>query len=560
MGKGGAGKGKDGGKGGPPPPPAAPAGKGKPRPAPAPARPVVKAGGGLNLGAVKLKKVAVVERVRRPPTHVKGVPLWLNLPPEACAPATEEGFDLLGHLFAAGAKVVLVDFFAYSCTNCLRVVPVLKRWHEAYAEHGLQVVAFHRPEFDFERDAINMLNFVLGQGVPYPVGLDNKDAAWNDWKVDMWPSSFLVVPDKEAEGQYKIIKEHYGDRNHHEVETLIRARTIGPGDVQPINSTCYADAEFFLGKGHRFKNRDSGASCGLGACKIRRRGDPDEVGEVREPGSSGRVIYGAPWCRFCRKAKMLHEKAGLDYEYVDVEDAGGAQNVFSVLRREGLLPEDHSTLPAVYNSGEFVGGYSELVESLRGSLPELDGILEEIEAASMQSFAEFDKFGHTLSATMSGWDVKDDFMLAREEASLTLQMSMTSKEAVHVFVVASFQDLALEEKRAAALGAVTREATVGQEGISYFSGEVAVEPADFRGLLGPDPVVFAEDEVPPPVVRVATGEDEAGQDVEIKGAGRQYLATAEAVGEDAVQATFRLSFTPGIKVYTFFLTSEPLVA
>merc|ERR1719491_1384331 len=99
----------------------------------------------------------------------------------------------------------------------------------------------------------------------------------------MWPSSFMVVRDGEPqEGEpqkFKIVKEHYGDRNHHEVETLIKARTVryGAGKVEEYNNKYFADAEFFLGKEHRYKNVDASSKdpgCGEGACMIRSK---DEV-------------------------------------------------------------------------------------------------------------------------------------------------------------------------------------------------------------------------------------------------------------------------------------------
>lgn len=558
KGKEGAGKGK-GGKGKAPPPPA-PKASGKPKPKPAaPARPPAPVLS-LEEARARMKKVKQVDKTKRPPAMVRGVKFWLNMPAAARAlpPKGEEGgLELIPHLFEQGAKVVLVDFFAYSCTNCLRVVPVLRRWHETYGPHGLTILAFHRPEFDFERDAMNMRGFVEREGVQYMVGLDNTDAAWKDWEVTMWPSSFMVVPDGEPGAgdaqQFKIVKEHYGDRNHHELEALIRARTIGAGKVDEYNNKYFADAEFFLGKEHRYKNIDAGNAdpgCGEGACKPRTKDEAAAGVEVVLPGNAGRTVYGAGWCRFCQKTKALLGKLDLPFEYHDVDSMGGASHVFQALKAKAGLPESHGTIPIVYGEdGAFVGGWTELVTALRAQdRPDLEQTIADVEAQSTSTAAEFDKFGHQLSASLTGGATNHEFYLAKEDASITLNIIMSSKEPVHVFAVASFNDEALQSRREQAYAKVEAMAALEADAVRSFAGESLVQGDEFASL-SPNEAA--------PVFNVSLdGEEERA--VPLTFPGRVLLATVPATEDGVASGKLAMRLAPGIKIYTFFLTSEPL--
>lgn len=541
------GKGGDG-KGAPPPPPPSGVPKAKAQ-APVAKKPAKS----LEEIRAKMKKVEQVDKTLRPPDKVKGVNFWLNLPASVRKlPVVEGGMELVPHLFEQGAKVVLVDFFAYSCTNCLRVIPVLKKWHQTYGADGLVILAFHRPEFDFERDAANMRSFVSREDIKYIVGLDNDDAAWKDWSVTMWPSSFMVVPDG-ADGDkklFKIVKEHYGDRNHHEVEALIKARCVGAGKVDEINNTYYADAEFFLGKEHRYKNVDGAknAGCGEGACQIQTKESAAAAAQVTAPAASGRVIYGAGWCRYCQKAKMLLKALGVEFQYLDVDGMGGAGKTVEELKKSAGLPQDHSTVPVIYNNGAFAGGFTDLVKSLRDDKPDIDKVLEEVEAASESTMAEFFKFNHQLSASLEGGSTHGDYYLAGEGARIVLTVAMSSKADVHIFAIASLKNDALQAKRQAAYDKVTTLAALEKESFATFDGQPIVSGADFDHL-------FVQSEEP--VFTVKLGEEQE-RPVPLTFPGRVLLATAPAGKDgDVVSNTLEVTLSAGIKLYTFFLTSEP---
>src|SRR5437588_590190 len=88
---------------------------------------------------------------------------------------------------AAGAGVVLVDFWTYSCINCIRTLPYLRAWDARYRSQGLTIVGIHTPEFPFERDAGNVAAAIRSDGLHYPVAQDNEEGTWNAYGNQYWP-------------------------------------------------------------------------------------------------------------------------------------------------------------------------------------------------------------------------------------------------------------------------------------------------------------------------------------------------------------------------------------
>jgi cytochrome c biogenesis protein CcdA/thiol-disulfide isomerase/thioredoxin len=114
-------------------------------------------------------------------TDFSGISEWLNTPHGR--PLTMAGLR---------GKVVLIDFWTYSCINCLRTIPHLRAWYAAYHRDGLQIVGVHTPEFAFEHVPSNVEGAVKRLGVTWPVALDNDYATWNAWSNQYWPSDYLV--------------------------------------------------------------------------------------------------------------------------------------------------------------------------------------------------------------------------------------------------------------------------------------------------------------------------------------------------------------------------------
>jgi thiol-disulfide isomerase/thioredoxin len=114
-------------------------------------------------------------------------------------------------------KVVLVDFWTYSCINCLRTLPYLKAWDEKYRAQGLVIIGVHAPEFAFEKDIKNVEQAVHELGVNYPVAIDNQYAIWNAFKNEYWPAHYLI----DAQG--RIRNQHFGEGAYQETELRIQS-------------------------------------------------------------------------------------------------------------------------------------------------------------------------------------------------------------------------------------------------------------------------------------------------------------------------------------------------
>src|ERR1700742_4970840 len=131
-----------------------------------------------------------------------GATSWLN-----SAPLTREGLR---------GKVVLIDFWTYSCINCLRSLPYVKGLYEKYKDHGLLVIGIHAPEFAFEKDLGNVQRAVHDLGVTYPVALDNDYAIWRGFGNQYWPAHYFI----DAQG--RIRGHHFGEGDYAGSEQVIR--------------------------------------------------------------------------------------------------------------------------------------------------------------------------------------------------------------------------------------------------------------------------------------------------------------------------------------------------
>ncbi len=114
-------------------------------------------------------------------------------------------------------RVVLVDFWTYTCINCIRTFPALKEWDRLYRDRGLTIVGVHTPEFAFERKASNVREAIDQNGLAYPVAQDNDYATWNAWGNQFWPAKYLI----DAQGRVRYT--HFGEGDYEQTEQAIRA-------------------------------------------------------------------------------------------------------------------------------------------------------------------------------------------------------------------------------------------------------------------------------------------------------------------------------------------------
>ena len=151
--------------------------------------------------------------------ELRGIDAWLNTP--------DGGALTLERL---RGKVVLVDFWTYSCINCLRTLPHLKAWDAAYRDDGLAIVGVHSPEFAFEHVLANVRRAVRRLGVRYPVALDNDFETWNAYSNQYWPAKYLI--DRRGNVRYA----HFGEGAYDRTERLIRRLLAAPVADAPVEA------------------------------------------------------------------------------------------------------------------------------------------------------------------------------------------------------------------------------------------------------------------------------------------------------------------------------------
>lgn len=201
-------------------------------PAPDAGQAMMAAGGAMRMaGPAAAGGSAPPDEGQAPP--LDGATQWLNSPPLT-------GDQLRG-------KVVLVDFWTYSCINCLRALPYVKAWERKYRDQGLVVVGVHAPEFAFERDIGNVTKAMKDLDIAYPVAVDNQYAIWRAFRNQYWPAHYLI----DAQGRRRY--HHFGEGNYGETERVIQqllqeagAARVAPGlievDAQGVQQAADMDA------------------------------------------------------------------------------------------------------------------------------------------------------------------------------------------------------------------------------------------------------------------------------------------------------------------------------
>lgn len=132
-----------------------------------------------------------------------GIDQWLNSPP--LSPDSLKG------------KVVLLDFWTYSCINCIRTLPYLNDWYAKYKDKGLVIIGVHTPEFEFEKNIDNVKNALIRFDIHYPVAIDNDYQTWQNYNNMYWPTHYLI----NQEGN--VVEKHAGEGAYLETENAIRS-------------------------------------------------------------------------------------------------------------------------------------------------------------------------------------------------------------------------------------------------------------------------------------------------------------------------------------------------
>lgn len=140
--------------------------------------------------------------VEAPAPSLRGISDWINSTPLS-------GADLRG-------KVVLVDFWTYSCINCIRTLPHLNEWYQKYKDNGFILLGVHSPEFNFEKKKENVEQAVKKYGIEYPVALDSEHETWNAFNNQYWPAHYLI----DAQGNIRY--HSFGEGHYAQTESAIQ--------------------------------------------------------------------------------------------------------------------------------------------------------------------------------------------------------------------------------------------------------------------------------------------------------------------------------------------------
>lgn len=138
-----------------------------------------------------------------PAPELMGISHWINTSPLSIA--------------ALKGKVVLVDFWTYSCINCVRTLPHLTTWYERYKDDGLVIIGVHTPEFAFERETQNVENAIKQFNITYPVAQDNDYKTWQNYQNHYWPAEYLI------DAKSHLRRTHFGEGGYDHMEGAIRA-------------------------------------------------------------------------------------------------------------------------------------------------------------------------------------------------------------------------------------------------------------------------------------------------------------------------------------------------
>jgi thiol-disulfide isomerase/thioredoxin len=136
---------------------------------------------------------------------IKGITAWLNTPDGAPV-----------DLKSLRGKVVLIDFWAYSCINCQRAIPHVVGWYKAYHDKGFEVIGVHTPEYAFEKVQSNVASGAKDLDITYPIAMDNAYSTWTNYRNRYWPAEYLI----DQQGTVRHIK--FGEGDYDGTERLIR--------------------------------------------------------------------------------------------------------------------------------------------------------------------------------------------------------------------------------------------------------------------------------------------------------------------------------------------------
>ena len=241
-------------------------------------------------------------------------------------------------------KVVLIDFWTYSCINCIRTLPYLREWHQRYAADGLVIVGVHTPEFEFEKLYDNVVQATKDEGVAWPVVQDNEFSVWRSYANRFWPAKYLI--DQSGEIRYR----HFGEGKYAETEAEIRQLLAETGAASealtmPLPSDQQVDEtssgrqrtpELFAGWRFVLSHYRAGRGIYVGQLDAYNN-QRDQVAQLEPPEriTPNQIYFNGPWHIGAERARHAEETDHLD-DFVLL--AYSARSVNAVLTSESGQP------------------------------------------------------------------------------------------------------------------------------------------------------------------------------------------------------------------------------
>lgn len=243
-----------------------------------------------------------------------GIINWINSPPLSLA-------KLKG-------KVILIDFWTYSCINCLRTLPYIEKWYANYKDDGLVIIGVHTPEFEFEKNSKNVSQAVMRLGIKYPVAQDNDYKTWQAYNNHYWPAHYLI----DAQGNLRTV--HFGEGEYVETENAIR-KLLGMQALdmkEPVHEFKPLSPETYLGtgRGHSYTS------------EIKIKPDEEAQYDFKGPLKDNQVGLKGLWLVEEEKITSESQESYLDMKFL-------ASEVYLVLSGSSSTPLE------VYLDGKIVG-------------------------------------------------------------------------------------------------------------------------------------------------------------------------------------------------------------
>ena len=247
-------------------------------------------------------------------------------------------------------NVVLIDFWTYTCVNCIRTLPFLREWYDRYADEGLVIVGVHTPEFEFEKIYENVVQSIIDEGVAWPVVQDNEFSVWRSYSNRYWPAKYLI--DQSGVVRYT----HFGEGKYGETEEMIR-KLLEEGGVAadltlPLPEDQERDSSYRFGMDvtrELFAGWKFTASQGRGGIaqaeeylqaareSFNSEGQASVIAQFSGPDSidSNLIYFNGPWAIGPESARHAEETAHFD-DYLELKYS--ARSVNAVLTSESGEP------------------------------------------------------------------------------------------------------------------------------------------------------------------------------------------------------------------------------